>query len=662
MKAIILSGGKGTRLRPLTEDIPKPLVPFNGDPLLFRIIRQLNDVNIYQVMLTLGHKADQIKDAIAKENFGEQCKIYFSEEESPLGTAGGVLNCKDFITEDTLIISGDCVIDENLYGFIEHFKHTDVLVSVATTTQADPREFGTILTDSTGMVKAFVEKPTWEQVRTDQINTGIYLIRPGLVPFIEHLNCIPCDFGKNVFPEMLRKGHPIQTYLLQGYWCDIGSPESYLYAHQKITNQPSEGNVIWTETTIDASAKIEGSVICNNVQIGKNVIIRNSFIGSHTVIEDGSCIMNAKIDGRMCIAKGTIATGIVTKSPRQSTAVLQFGDGELVGTFSYEFLSKLCRVVAHFYNETDSIGIVYENNHKAMTVGTWIQAGLMAGGREVRYQNGISLPAFRWMIREGICDGGIYITENRIKLLNGHGNDLNKDERRKLHHLYQYDSGEAVSPQFYGAYTLNNPEEYYYSMLMKHFPVRYYDFSNINTNYSKARKSLLITRYILQRFPDAPIFVSQYSGYLSERLAQQHDRYIVHCGSKIGDMMEEMEQFMHIPGVYEQYLMYTDEFAFCLGVYATTQSKEDQTEECYTFQSEFVCPLCDSIHLLGKICNQYGVENLSEEGFVQRNNRGNVHIAADHDANQLRLYVESFNEEFGKELLTEWEKRLHEIV
>ncbi len=661
MKAIILSGGKGTRLRPLTEDMPKPLVPFMGKPLLFRIIRQLNEANIYNIMLTLGHQGDQIKKAVLKEDFGENCHIFFSQEDEPLGTAGSVLNCKEFITEETLIISGDCVIKEDLTAFIHHFTTINALVSIATTTQADPREFGTVIIDKNGHVTAFVEKPMWEQVRTDRVNTGIYLIRPELLNFIKDLNLKSCDFGKDVFPEMLRKGLSIQTYLINGYWCDVGSPESYLHAYQKMTNQDALSNVIWEDVFIDDSARIESSVLCKNVQVGKNVIIRNSFIGNNTVIEEGASVIGAKIDGHMRIAKDTVVTGVISKAPRKIGSVLTFGDAELVGTFSYAFLSKLCRVIALFYDETDSIGVVYENNPKAITVGTWIQAGMMASGREVRYQTGISLPAFRWMIREGICDGGIYVTENRIKLLNGHGNDLNIGERKKLHHLYESEPAEFTSQHFYGAYSLENPEEYYYSMLMKHFPVYNYDFSNMRADYPKEQKSVMITRYILENFPDAPIFVSQYSGYLSERLAKQNDRYIVYCGGKIGDMMDEMEKFMHIPGVYEQYLMYTDEFAFLLGVFSTNGREKNQNDCIYTFQTEVPCKFCNSIHLLGKLCNRYGVQNLSEEGLVQRDDHGNVHVTAEQDGSRLRLYVESFNEEFGKELLTEWEKKLKDM-
>lgn len=661
MKAIILSGGKGTRLRPLTEDLPKPLVPFMGEPLIFRIIRQLNRANIFDVMLTLGYRGEQIKEAVSNEDFGENCRIFFSQEETPLGTAGSVWHCRDFITEETLIISGDCVIEENLNAFIQFYSTVNAPVSIATTTQADPREFGTVITDKTGKVTAFIEKPIWEQVRTDQINTGIYLIRPEILTFIQELNKTPCDFGKDVFPEMLRRGIPIQTYLLNGYWCDIGSPESYLHAHQKMMKQDVSANVFWAHVSIDPTARIEGSVLCNNVQVGKNVVIRNSFIGSDTVVEDGVSVIGAKVDGHMRLSKDSVVTGIISKKPETAAAVLTFGDAELVGTFSYAFLSKLCRVIATFYDETDSIAVIYENNPKATTVGTWVQAGLMASGKEVRYRAGISLPAFRWMIREGICDGGIYITENRIKLLNRHGNDLNIQERKKLHHLYEADPGESVAPQFYSAYPLDNPEEYYYSMLMRRFPVFHYDFAEICTDYAREHKALLITRYILEHFPDAPIFVSQYSGYLSERLAKKHDRYIVYCGGKIGDMMEEMEQFMHIPGVYEQYLMYTDEFAFCLGVATAVKCTEDTESQVYTFQTEVPCKKCNSIHLLGKLCNQYGVGNLCEEGWVQREEQGNVHVAADHDGSKLRLYVESFNEEYGRELMIAWEKRLKDI-
>ncbi len=661
-----MAGGAGTRLRPLTEELPKPLVPFLGEPLLFRIIHQLIHAGIHEIIITVGYRGEQIKNAVHVHDFGPNCVIRFSEEDHPLGTAGCVFNCKEFITEDTLIISGDCVIDAELCGFIDDFNRQDGLVSIAASSVEDPREFGTLITDEQHYVRAFVEKPMWEQVCTDLVSTGIYIIKPEIIEIIASLGMTPCDFAKDVFPLLLEKGKKIRVYELKGFWCDVGSPESYLSACLRLSSSTENNNVFWQNVTVGVNSLIRNSVLCDQVCVGENVIIQNSFIGNQVVIEDHACVVNAKVDGHIRIARGTTITGSIQKSTEPSNNG-NFGDAELVGELSYDFLLKLCGCIAMFFEDAATIAVVCQRNNRASVIGVSVQAGLLACGREIKEGKGISLPAMRWMIRKGICDGGVYITDSRIKLLNGNGNDLNRSERRRFHGIYTKTKDIRPVKNYYCVESIQNPEEYYYSELIHRFPCAYRSLDYFGKKYTAEERNGLIAKIVLALYPDAPIFVPSHNGLIAEAYAQEQGRYVVHCGEKSGDVMEEMEKLMHIPGVYEEYLMYTDDFALDLAASMWKETvKEKQSADLksvYTRSRVIACPRKQCAAILRQIgaeacCNG----NSNENGLVFRTPKGCMHICADGDRDNLNIYVESFNEEYGDELMGKWMNRISSLL
>ena len=666
MKAIILCGGKGTRLHPFTENLPKPLVPFGGEPLLFRIIRQLINSNIHDIMLTLGHRKDQIRKTVENEHFSN-CTIYFSEEKAPLGTAGCILQCKEFISEETLIISGDCVFDGDYNDFIANFQKQTALVSIGASVQTDPTEFGCILLDSESNVQGFLEKPSWEQVRTDLVSTGIYLIKPEIIQLIASLEKENCDFAKDVFPEMLRRNKKIHVYTFQNYWCDVGTPEAYLNAATFLKQTDTLGSVYWEGVEVGTNSFVRKSVLGKNVKVGNNVIIQNAFIGSNTVIEDDVCIVNAKIDDGMTLAKGTSVSGILRRTGETTLYGNIAGDTELVGALSYDFLSKLARCISLFFDDTSTIAVVSKGGNQADANTTFIHAGLLAYGREVRLGHGISLPALRWMIRNGLCDGGVYITNNRIRLLNEKGNDLNRAQRRKLNGIYQKNESLLLSKQFYGTDAIQNPEEFYYTELIRRFPCPYRSLDYWGKNYTQEERNAYIAQIVLEFYPDAPIFMEQHHGLLAEKLAKEYDRYIVYCGSKIGDVQEEMEHFMHIPGVYEQYLMYTDDFALDLAASMYRANRKDfglaDSMKVYTQEQPIACKKNQCASLLRRLNQElYFDGNTQEDGLTLRGENECVHIQADDNTGGVRLYVESFNEETSRELMVHWENQIHDLT
>ncbi len=222
MKAVILSGGEGTRLKSISGGLPKPMMPLLGTPLLEHTVALLRDSGFDELCMTLRHQTDQIREHFQDGGrFGVH--IEYREECAPLGTAGAVLNCADFVgKEDFLVMSGDSACDFDLAELMR--AHTGG-VTIALAAQADPLPYGLVVTDRRGRVTGFLEKPGWERVVTDRVSTGIYVLNP------EILTLVPAgqsyDFAKDLFPRLLAMGIPIQSKVMDGYWCDIGTPRSY---------------------------------------------------------------------------------------------------------------------------------------------------------------------------------------------------------------------------------------------------------------------------------------------------------------------------------------------------------------------------------------------------------------------------------------------------
>jgi len=225
MKAIIMAGGEGTRLKPVSGDTPKPLISLCGRPVMEHIVGLLKKHGITDICCTLKYRPEEIMGYFGDgERFG--VSMQYRIEGSTLGTAGGVKNCGDFYgDEDFLVISGDAICDFDLTDFIaEHFKHGKV-VSMALYPHPEPLRYGLALCDGEYCVKSFIEKPDWKRVVTNLVNTGIYIISPRAMESVPEGR--EFDFGKDLFPLLVDSGEKLFGYVAQGYWCDIGTPKSY---------------------------------------------------------------------------------------------------------------------------------------------------------------------------------------------------------------------------------------------------------------------------------------------------------------------------------------------------------------------------------------------------------------------------------------------------
>ncbi|GAB4230822.1 MAG: mannose-1-phosphate guanyltransferase [Stanieria sp.] len=294
MRAVLMAGGSGTRLRPLTCDLPKPMVPILNRPIAEHIINLLKRHKINEIIATLHYLPDVMRDYFQDgSDFGVEM-TYAVEEEQPLGTAGCVKNIQQWLDDTFLVISGDGITDFDLQAAIAFHRQKQSKATLILTRVPNPVEFGVVITDETGHIRRFLEKPSLSEIFSDTVNTGTYILEP------EVLNYLPeneeSDFSKDLFPLLLDKGEPIYGYIAEGYWCDVGHLDAYREAQydalegkvalEVAYQEKSPGLWVGTNTYIDVSAKIETpALIGNNCRIGARVKIEaGTIIGDNVTV------------------------------------------------------------------------------------------------------------------------------------------------------------------------------------------------------------------------------------------------------------------------------------------------------------------------------------------------------------------------------------------
>ncbi|MEG0146494.1 MAG: nucleotidyltransferase family protein, partial [Clostridia bacterium] len=228
MKAVIMAGGEGSRLRPMTCACPKPMVPVMDKPVMAYALELLKRHGVTEAAVTLMYLPGRVTDYFGDgSDYGLRLTYY--TEETPLGTAGSVKQAEKMLDETFVVLSGDGLTDCDLKSALAFHKEKKALATMVLKKVATPLEYGVVLTDSAGRVERFVEKPGWGEVCSDAVNTGIYLFEPEVLQYIPDNK--PCDFGRELFPKLVEAGLPVYGYLMDGYWCDIGDTSAYLRAN-----------------------------------------------------------------------------------------------------------------------------------------------------------------------------------------------------------------------------------------------------------------------------------------------------------------------------------------------------------------------------------------------------------------------------------------------
>ncbi|MFW5982111.1 MAG: sugar phosphate nucleotidyltransferase, partial [Halanaerobiaceae bacterium] len=346
MKAVIMAGGQGSRLRPLTCDLPKPMVPIVNYPVMEYIIDLLRVQGIKDIAVTSFYLPETIEDYFGNgEKWG--VNLHYFIEEEPLGTAGSVHNADEFLDESFIVISGDAITDFDLKKAIDFHRKEEADATLVMAKEEIPLDYGVVMTDDDGKIVRFLEKPNWGQVFSDTINTGIYILEPLIFELFEKNK--KYDFSKDLFPLMLSKGMKLYGIALDGYWNDIGSLEEYHNTQFSLLNGEidlvlkapcSLAENYWIEdgVELDESVVVEdgvyigaGSRIAKGVYLEKCIIGRNCRIAANASIKNAILWDNILIEENAEIRGAILANNITVKQGAAIFDMTTLGRDVIVG-------------------------------------------------------------------------------------------------------------------------------------------------------------------------------------------------------------------------------------------------------------------------------------------------------------------------------------------
>lgn len=473
MKAVIMAGGEGSRLRPLTCNRPKPMVPVLNRPMMAYIVDLLKKHGVTEIAVTLQYLPEAIRDYFGNgSEFGVNIRYFV--EDTPLGTAGSVKNAGAFLDDTFIVISGDSLTDFDLSRAAGFHRQQGSLATLVLTRVATPLEYGVVITGRDGGIVQFLEKPSWGEVFSDTVNTGIYILEPEVLKYVA--TGAMFDFSRDLFPLLLREGRPMFGVVLEGYWCDIGNLQQYLQAHIDVLagkvsiempgRETAAGifagrgveidpaavirgpvfigdnckigpgarldsfSVLGNNCIIGSNATIKRSVLWNGAYVGQGAALRGAILGAGTQVQNGACVYEGAVVGSGTVigengivkpdvkiwphkaveAGVTVQTSIIWGTRRPKKI---FGLEGVTGLANVEmtpeFAARLAASFASALGGCVRMAVSTDSYPVTQMIRGAVTSGLQSAGAEV-FDLGIGVtPLHRFAVRTLGLDGGIHV-------------------------------------------------------------------------------------------------------------------------------------------------------------------------------------------------------------------------------------------------------------
>ena len=473
MKAVVMAGGAGSRLRPLTIHYPKPMVPMINKPVIGHILDLLKQHGILDVVITLQYMAEEIQDYFG-DGSSLGMNVQYSVEETPLGTAGSVKQAQEFLDETFIVISGDAVTDIGLSAAVAYHRARKALATIILYRVPNPLEYGVVILDGDERIRQFQEKPSWGEVISDTVNTGIYVLEPQVLDLFDR--GISFDFSKDLFPILLKNGDPLYGYVAGGYWCDVGTIAEYMRASGDMLEgrvrvneigqflgsgvRGEEGveiapdaqiygavylgrgvkikggviihgpTVIQDYSVVDNYAHLDRSIVWRNCYIGEGVELRGAIVGRQcslkrkvvafegSVIGDSSVIGEAAVihpgvkiwPGKEVEAGATVKTSIIWGA--QGRRVL-FGRYGVTGLVNVDLTPEFSARLGAAFAATLPKGAVVTTNRDPHRSPRMLKRGLVSGlpsaGVNALDLREVPIPVARFITRAVGAAGGVHV-------------------------------------------------------------------------------------------------------------------------------------------------------------------------------------------------------------------------------------------------------------
>jgi len=473
MRAVVMAGGEGSRLRPLTINRPKPMVPLVNKPVIVHILELLKKHGITSVVITLQYMADRVQDYFG-DGSAMGMEINYSIEEVPLGTAGSVKNAQTYLDEPFMVISGDALTDFDLSAIVEYHQSKKSLATLTLYRVPNPLEYGVVIVNKQGRIQEFQEKPSWGEVISDTVNTGVYVLEPEVLDYFEAGKSF--DFSKDLFPMLLENKDPLYGYVADGYWCDVGTVQEYMrasadlleacvqlgplgketgagvYCGENVEIAPDaqlygpiylgEGvkikggvviqgpSVVRNYTIVDNRAHIDRSIVWRNSYIGEGAELRGAIVGRQCTIKgkailfEGAVVGDGSTIGERAIIHPSVKiwpskeveTGATVKASiiwgSQGRRVL-FGRYGITGQVNVDLTPEFATKLGAAFGATLPKGATVTMNRDPHRSPRMLKraaiAGLPSAGVNVRDLRTVPIPVARYITRKIGAAGGVHI-------------------------------------------------------------------------------------------------------------------------------------------------------------------------------------------------------------------------------------------------------------
>jgi len=476
MKAVIMAGGQGSRLRPLTCDLPKPMVPVANRPMMEYIIELLRRFGFGDIAVTTYYLPEAIEEYFGDGKLWGVSLQYFTEDR-PLGTAGSVKNAAAFLDETFLVISGDCLADLDLGAALTYHREKQALATIVLTRVPSPVEYGIVFTNEEGRVERFLEKPSWGEVFSDTVNTGIYILEPSILPHIPAGRQF--DFSRDLFPKLLEKQLPLYGYVAEGYWSDIGNLEQYVQAHMDLLEgkiraalpgtfqdgiwqeegvwvhpdavlkppvilgencrvekgaEVGPGTVLGPGSVLGQNSSVRRSVLWKNVQVGFGGEVRGAVICDQVLVKPKARIFEGAVVGRSStlgmsstirpgikiwphkiIDRGTTVNADVVWAGTCSQRL--FGNTGITGLANLEitpeFAVRVGASLAALYDTGSTILVAADGWGASRMIRRALTTGILSSGVHAVDIGSTTLPVARFTTVLTNCAAAVYVRQSR---------------------------------------------------------------------------------------------------------------------------------------------------------------------------------------------------------------------------------------------------------
>jgi mannose-1-phosphate guanylyltransferase/phosphomannomutase len=463
MKAVVMAGGEGSRLRPLTSQRPKPLVPVAGRPIMEHILLHLRTHQMRDVVATVQYLGANIRNYFG-DGSDSGVALTYSVEDSPLGTAGSVALAKATLKDTFCVISGDALTDVDLTAAVRFHRSCKAMVTIVLKPVPNPLEYGVVVVDDEGRIQRFLEKPSWGEVFSDLANTGIYILEPAVFDFFRAGEA--ADWSGDVFPKMLNEGEALYGWVADGYWEDVGSHQAYLKANfdclegkvkvEMPVPRQSEGiwiaedaevspdarisgpaligagarirpgawingpcvigaystvdrntkisnSILWDHTYVGENARLRGSVLCRAVTVKNGVLLEEgSVVGDEVVIGPDSTVKaNVRIWPNKDVEAGAVVSeSVIWAGYWKRGLFTSYGLSGLANVeFTPEFAARIGAAVGALFPKGASVSISRDNTRTAQMIHRALISGLVSSGIHVTDHSVLTIPVVRYWAR-----------------------------------------------------------------------------------------------------------------------------------------------------------------------------------------------------------------------------------------------------------------------